>query len=189
MHFGITRIFGDSIDTRFLEAALSLPAYETMYYWQLLAAEIHGKTKRIEQFFQQDQVAAIFKTKCKLFYILFYAYRALTRTHSVKQELMPSLMSILTSTQPSKDLIHALIHIVSKEPTLVQPQAQLVLTCLQYWSIHATESFGSSLNELIVWFIDLVESESNESEDAAMLLSLLMIWWHQKSASGTYHFK
>ncbi|CAO0799326.1 unnamed protein product [Mucor circinelloides] len=170
LHFGNIRIFGDSIDTRFLEAALSLPAYETMYYWQLLAAEIQGKTKRIEQFFQQDQVAAIFKTK-------------------LKQELMPSLMSILTSTQPSKDLIHALIDIVPKEPTLVQPQAQLVLTCLQYWSIHATESFGSSLNELIVWFIDLVESESNESEDAAMLLSLLMIWWHQKSASGRYHFK
>ncbi|KAG1107835.1 hypothetical protein G6F42_016219 [Rhizopus arrhizus] len=167
LHFGNIRIFGDSIDTRFLEAALSLPAYETMYYWQLLAAEIQGKTKRIEEFFQQDQVAAIFKTK-------------------LKQELMPSLMSILTSTQPSKDLIHALIHIVPKEPTLVQPQAQLVLTCLQYWSIHATESFGSSLNELIVWFIDLVESESNESEDAAMLLSLLMIWWHQKSASETF---
>ncbi|KAL7327957.1 hypothetical protein PS15p_206311 [Mucor circinelloides] len=167
LHFGNIRIFGDNIDTRFLEAALSLPAYETMYYWQLLAAEIQGKTKRIEQFFQQNQIAAIFKTK-------------------LKQELMPSLMSILTSTQPSKDLIHALIHIVHKEPTLVQPQAQLVLTCLQYWSIHATESFESSLNELIVWFVDLAESESNESEDAATLLSLLMLWWHQKSASETF---
>lgn len=66
MQFGNIRIFGDNIDTNFLEKSLVLPAYETMYYWQLLAAEIQCKSDRIEQFFQMDQVVAILKTKCKL---------------------------------------------------------------------------------------------------------------------------
>lgn len=61
------RIFGDTMDTHFLETSLSLPAYETMYYWQLLAAEIQGSTRRIEQFFQQEQVATILKTQCRPF--------------------------------------------------------------------------------------------------------------------------
>lgn len=107
----------------------------------------------------------------------------------VKQELMPSLMSILTSTQPSNDLIHAMIRIVPTHHMLTQPQAQLVLTCLQYWSIHAAESLGSSLNELTLWFIDQVESETNELEDATTFLSLLILWWHQKSVSGICRFR
>lgn len=100
---------------------------------------------------------------------------------------MPSLMSILSSTEPSKDLIHAMIRTVPPQPTLAHPQAQLVLAALQYWSMHATESFGSSLNELILWFIDQVESEVNELEDdVTTLLSLLILWWPQKNTSGTY---
>lgn len=107
----------------------------------------------------------------------------------VKQELMPSLLSILTSTQPSKDLIHAMIRIVPTQPTLIQPQAQLVLTCFQYWSMHATESVELLLNELTLWFIDQVESEANELEDVSKLISLLILWWHQKTASGTCQFR
>ncbi|KAF1806384.1 protein-domain-containing protein [Mucor lusitanicus] len=168
LHFGNMRVFGDTVDTQFLEASLSLPAYETMYYWQLLAAEIQGNVKRIEQFFQQEQVAAVLKTQ-------------------FKHELMPSLMSILSSTEPSKDLIHAMIRTVPPQPTLAHPQAQLVLAALQYWSMHATESFGSSLNELILWFIDQVESEVNELEDdVTTLLSLLILWWPQKNTSETF---
>lgn len=68
LHFGNMRVFGDTVDTQFLEASLSLPAYETMYYWQLLAAEIQGNVKRIEQFFQQEQVAAVLKTQCKVYH-------------------------------------------------------------------------------------------------------------------------
>jgi hypothetical protein len=66
IHFGNIRIFGDNIDTDFLEKSLILPAYETMYYWQLLAAEIQCKSDRIEQFFQIDHVVFILKTKRKL---------------------------------------------------------------------------------------------------------------------------
>ena len=114
---------------------------------------------------------------------------SLTCICTVKQELMPSLMSILTSTQPSKDLIHALIRIVPTQPALTQPQAQLVLASLQYWSMHAAESVEASLNELTLWLIDQVESEANELGDVSTLISLLMLWWHQKAASGTCQFR
>ena len=98
-------------------------------------------------------------------------------------------MSILLSAQPSKDLIHAMIRIVPTQPTLAQPQAQLILAALQYWSMHTTESLGSSLNELILWFIDQVESEASELEDVTLLLSLLILWWQQATASGTGQFR
>lgn len=72
------RIFGDTIDTHFLETSLSLPAYETMYYWQLLAAEIQGNTQRVEQFFQQEHVATILKTQCKRFTLFQIRIQILT---------------------------------------------------------------------------------------------------------------
>lgn len=81
LHFGNMRIFGDTIDTRFLEASLSLPAYETMYYWQLLAAEIQGNTQRVEQFFQQEQVATILKTQRKRFNFFWIRIETLTNLY------------------------------------------------------------------------------------------------------------
>ncbi|CEP17729.1 hypothetical protein [Parasitella parasitica] len=168
LQFGDIRIFGDNLDTDFLDRSLALPTYETLSYWQLLAAEIQGKSDRIEQFFQKDQVADILQSK-------------------LKNELMPSLMSILISTPPTKELIYSIIRIVPKQqPTITQPQVQLVLTALQHWSINSAESFTRSLDDSILWFTDQVESEGSEIEEATILLSLLILWWHQKKTSESF---
>lgn len=108
--------------------------------------------------------------------------------YQVKNELMPSLMSVLTSVPPSKDLLDAIVRIVPKQHKFTQPQVQLVLASLQYWSMNSTESFTASLNELIEGFTDQVESETSELEEITTLVSLLDIWWHQKTASGILFF-
>lgn len=93
-------------------------------------------------------------------------------------------MSILTSILPSKDLLCAIIRIVPKQHKFTQPQVQLILASLQYWSMNSTESLTASLNELIDNFTDQIESETSEIDETTTLISLLDLWWHQKAASG-----
>jgi hypothetical protein len=102
----------------------------------------------------------------------------------VKNEIVPSLFSILTSVPPSKCLIYAIVRIVPDQLKAMQPQVQFVLASLQYWSIHATDVFLSALSDLVLGMID--ELDAGESQPATMttLLEVLSTWWNQKSTSG-----
>lgn len=102
----------------------------------------------------------------------------------VKNEIVPSLFSILTSVPPSKDIIYTIIRIVPEQRKLMQPQVQFVLASLQYWSAHATNVFLSALSSLVLWMIDEVDAGENQPEAMITLLEVLSIWWNQKSTSG-----
>jgi hypothetical protein len=102
----------------------------------------------------------------------------------VKNEIVPSLFSILTSVPPSKDLIYAMVRIVPNQRKVVQPQVQFVLASLQYWSTHATVVFLSALSDLVLWMIDEVDNGENQPEAIITMLEILSTWWNQKSTSG-----
>lgn len=65
LHFGSIRVFGDQFDPMFIDASFKMPSYETMCFWQLLAAELQGKTKVVESIFAKAQTIDILKTQCK----------------------------------------------------------------------------------------------------------------------------
>ncbi|KAG1565052.1 hypothetical protein G6F45_006922 [Rhizopus arrhizus] len=65
LHFGSIRVFGDQFDPMFIDASFKIPSYETMCFWQLLAAELQGKTKVVESIFAKAQTIDILKTQCK----------------------------------------------------------------------------------------------------------------------------
>ncbi|KAI8078947.1 protein-domain-containing protein [Gilbertella persicaria] len=162
-----TRIFGNQISTFFVSDSLALTTYETTHLWQLLAAELQGKSDEIYRLFQQPQVIHAMKTNFKI-------------------EILPSLFSILTSIPPSKDLMYAILQIMPATLKVTQPQTQFILASLQYWSQQRTDEFLSSLSELTEWITDQIENEEDRSGMATQLLHVLTIWWDQKSASESF---
>lgn len=66
LHYGSLKIFGDKIDVILLNNSFSLATYETICFWQLLAAELQGRNNDIELFFGEPQILDILKTKCKV---------------------------------------------------------------------------------------------------------------------------
>lgn len=65
LHYGSMKIFGDKVDVIVVNDSLSLATYETMCFWQLLAAELQGKNHNIEIFFNEPELLDLLKTKCK----------------------------------------------------------------------------------------------------------------------------
>jgi hypothetical protein len=65
LHYGSIRLFGDQINPLFVSQSFSLATYETICFWQLLAAELQGKANSIDQFLQDFQVVDALKTNCK----------------------------------------------------------------------------------------------------------------------------
>jgi hypothetical protein len=104
----------------------------------------------------------------------------------VKNEIVSSLFSILTSAKPTKDLIHSIIRIIPENPKVAEPQVQFALASFQYWSTNMTKVFLSSLSQLANWMMDLIESgEEGQSIPASILIAVLTFWWNQKLTSGT----
>jgi hypothetical protein len=69
LHYGSIRLFGDKINTLFVAQSLSLATYETICFWQLLAAELQGNANSIGQFLQDTKVIDILKTNCKFHFL------------------------------------------------------------------------------------------------------------------------
>lgn len=65
LHYRSIKIFGDKLDVILVNNSLSLATYETMCFWQLLAAELQGNSNDIELFFSEPQILDILKNKCK----------------------------------------------------------------------------------------------------------------------------
>ncbi|KAI9486803.1 MAG: protein-domain-containing protein [Benjaminiella poitrasii] len=170
LHYGSLQIFGDKLDESFFVNIFSLATYETMCCWQLLAAELQGRRQSIERFFEGSQIIETLKT-------------------NFKNEIVPSLFSIITSVPPSKALIYSIIQIIPDEHKLTQPQVQFVLASLQYWANNSTDIFLNSLLDLVKSLIDQAESEEEEEHSAdsiTLLLFVLSAWWSQTISSDSF---
>lgn len=77
LHLGSIKIFEDSIDIDFVYNSLTFPTYETMCFWQLLAAELQGDADSINNFFGDSQIQGILKVNCKSFFLVFVSSRVL----------------------------------------------------------------------------------------------------------------
>lgn len=66
LHCGTLQMFGEHVDPIFVETSLAASCYETMCFWQLLAAELQGKAELVKDFFGQAKIVDILKTQCKL---------------------------------------------------------------------------------------------------------------------------
>lgn len=182
LHYGSMKVFGDKVDVILLNNSLSLATYETMCFWQLLAAELQGHSNDIELFFSEPQVLDILKTKCKSSYhFLLY----ITHYSIVKNEIVSSLFSILTSTKPTKDLIYSIIRIIPENYKVTEPQVQFALASFQYWSTNMTKVFLTAVSQLTNHLIKQIETvKDNETVSAVTLVSVLITWWNQKLTSG-----
>lgn len=65
IHFGSIKLYEGSVDVEFVGKSLSFPTFETMCFWQLLAAELQGDANRIGSFFDNSQIRATLRSNCK----------------------------------------------------------------------------------------------------------------------------
>lgn len=65
IHFGSIKLYNGLVDVEFVCKSLSFPTYETMCFWQLLAAELRGETNKIESFFSDPKTRDTLRTDCK----------------------------------------------------------------------------------------------------------------------------
>ncbi|KAI7892878.1 protein-domain-containing protein [Mucor mucedo] len=168
LHYGSIKVFGDKVDVILLNNSLSLATYETMCFWQLLAAELQGNSNYIELFFSEPQILDILRTK-------------------FKNEIISSLFSILTSTKPTKDLIYSIIRIIPENFKTTEPQVQFALASFQYWSTNMTKVFLTAVSQLTNSFVKQIETgKEYDVTCAATFVSIMMTWWNQKLTSETF---
>ncbi|CEJ03171.1 hypothetical protein RMCBS344292_17159 [Rhizopus microsporus] len=162
LHCGTLQMFGEHVDPIFVETSLAASCYETMCFWQLLAAELQGKAKLVRDFFGQAKVVDILKTQ-------------------FKNEIVPYISTIVTSVNPTEDLLYNIISIASPGDRKHAIQTQFILASLHHWSTASNDTFTETLLETINGMADQIENEGDIKNTAAeSLIHVLILWWNQK---------
>ncbi|KAI9273363.1 protein-domain-containing protein [Helicostylum pulchrum] len=168
LHYGSVKVFGDKVDADILNNSFSLATYETICVWQLLAAELQGKNKAIEQFFGDSEILDILKTK-------------------FKNEIVSSLFSILTSAKPTKSLINSIIRIIPENRKGTEPQVQFALASFQYWATNVTSVFLTAALQVTNQLLKEIQEDENDKPGlGAPLVYVLVTWWNQKLTSESF---
>ncbi|KAG0184656.1 Integrator complex subunit 3 [Apophysomyces sp. BC1034] len=163
IHYGTIRLFGDSIDADFLMSSLEMNPFEVMSMWQIVAAELQGHPERVDVFFSTPDILRVFQAK-------------------LRSEIMPPLLAVLASIQPTKKLIEALVQITSTEKQGLDVKWQFVTAALNYWATITRESLQRCLSELVSSLLDAAESETDESNEeisqiSSQVIKTLQTWW------------
>jgi hypothetical protein len=102
----------------------------------------------------------------------------------VKNEIIPSLFTIISSVKPTEDLLCGIVSIIPQNTKNSNPQVQFVLAMLQYWSINSEDTFATILFDIINGMIDQIENEDSKPIVTESLINTLVIWWEQKLIPG-----
>ena len=169
----------------FVGQSLSLPTYETMCFWQLLAAQLQGDYDGILNFFSQLVTKELLKTDCKRLSIGTIVLVFANISTVVKGEITSSLFSMVTSVSPTKDLLYAIISILPENHRVTQLQVQFILASFQYWAISTGKVFLTAVSQLTNKLTVKMESEEeSQSVLATKLVSVLTMWYNQALCSG-----
>ncbi|KAG1473737.1 hypothetical protein G6F56_000781 [Rhizopus delemar] len=165
LHIGSIRIFGDKLTPAFIKASLKVPSYETMCFWQLLAAELQGREEPIEKFFSQPQIVEVLRTQ-------------------FKPEIAPALLTIITSVKPTSTLLYNIVSIVPENAGVANSQAKLMFALLQHWSARPDDLFETALLDVVNEMVDQIEDEETKSIES--FVNAFVLWWNQKTMTESF---
>lgn len=107
--------------------------------------------------------------------------------HKVKNEIVPYISTIVTSVNPTEDLLYNIISIASPGDRKHAIQTQFILASLHHWSTASNDTFTETLLETINGMADQIENEGDIKNTAAeSLIHVLILWWNQKLMPGLY---
>ncbi|ORE00953.1 hypothetical protein BCV72DRAFT_246293 [Rhizopus microsporus var. microsporus] len=145
LHCGTLQMFGEHIDPIFVETSLAVSCYETMCFWQLLAAELQGKTKLVRNFFAQAKVVDLLKTQLNPTEDLLYNIISIAspgdRKHAIQtQFIIASLQhwsTVLndTFTETLLETINGMVDQIENEGDTKNTAAEsLIHTLILWWN-------------------------------------------------------
>lgn len=149
--------FSNRMDTA---SSFTMETYETITIWELVSAELRGRQERIEGFLNSPETINLFHTQSKL-----HDWKKddnVTYHFLGLNEIMPQLLSLLATAQPTSLLVETCLQLIPSSPTEQRKiNIQLVISALSYW--YRIDTSNSHIQQAIETLSNMIRDDPDES--------------------------
>jgi hypothetical protein len=97
------------------------------------------------------------------------------------------LLSLLSSTEPSKEFIQSIIQLIPSNDVPREAHLQVIFTLFQRWAIKNKDAFVAAISELVSSMTDQTENESQHSLIKTFIV-VMRSWWDSNLVAGKIRF-
>ena len=146
----------------YIASSFTMETYETITIWELLSAELRGCQERIEEFLNSPETINLFHTQSMSG--LDAKEKRDNNTHIFVglHEIMPQLLSLLATAQPTSLLVETCLQLIPSSHTEQRKiNIQLVISALSYW--YRSDTANSHVQQAIETLSNMIQNDPDES--------------------------